>query len=170
MVVNAQKTSAITLRDFEIPMAGIDVGGQTFVIFATDSNGANSSHPFATRSVLAVSDDDGNTYQSLYDFSTPSCAFCSGARFVNAAINNGTDGYLYFWGSEGGAGARNSPVYLARKVAAAMAQPGGMQYFTGWQGTARHQTGRHPSPTPPGYSRMSTARPPRPRIAPARWV
>jgi uncharacterized protein (TIGR03437 family) len=129
--LNAQGAPAIALGDFEVPMAGIDVGGRMFVIFATDSNRATVAKGFSTRSVVAVSDDDGNTYHYLYDLSVPSCALCSGAKFVNVSIGAGTDGYLYFWGSEGGSGARNSSVYLARKLSAAIAQAGGMQYFTG---------------------------------------
>ena len=130
VVLNAQGTPAITLGNFEVPIAGIDVAGRMFLIFATDKNTV-----FSTRSVLAVSDDDGNTYHYLYDFSAPSCASCDGAKFVNVAIAGATsslkDGYLYFWGSQGGTGYRNSSVFLARKLATAMAQSGGMQYFTG---------------------------------------
>src|SRR5579863_2130925 len=55
IVLNAEGTSAITLGAYEIPIAGIDVSGRMFMIFATDKNSA-----FSTRSVLAVSDDDGN--------------------------------------------------------------------------------------------------------------
>jgi uncharacterized protein (TIGR03437 family) len=130
VVLNAQGKPAITLGNFEVPIAGVDVAGRMFVIFATDKNTA-----FSTRSVMAVSDDDGNTYHYLYDFSAPSCTGCDGAKFVNVAIVSGAsslkDGYVYFWGSQGGTGYRNSSVFLARKLAAAMAQPGGMQYFTG---------------------------------------
>src|SRR5450631_3674728 len=110
VVLNAQGTPAITLGNFEVPIAGIDVAGRMFVIFATDKNTA-----FSTRSVMAVSDDDGNTYHYLYDFSAPSCTGCDGAKFVNVAIVSGAsslkDGYVYFWGSQGGAGYRNSSVF-----------------------------------------------------------
>ena len=134
VVLNAQGQPAITLRSFEVPVAGIDVAGRMFAIFATDDNqetAAPGNPGFSTRSVLAVSDDDGNTYHYLYDFSAPQCSLCNGAKFINAAIVSGTDGYLYFWGSQGGTGYRNSSVFLARKLASSMAQPGGMQYFTG---------------------------------------
>jgi hypothetical protein len=57
--------------------AGIDVGGRMFVILATAKNAV-----FSTRSVVAVSDDDGNSYHYLYDFSAPSCTGCDGAKFV----------------------------------------------------------------------------------------
>jgi uncharacterized protein (TIGR03437 family) len=130
VVLNAQGKPAFTLGDFEVPLAGIDVAGRMFVMFATDKNST-----FSTRSVMAVSDDDGNSYHYLYDFSAPSCTRCDGAKFVNVAILSAAsslkDGYLYFWGSAGGTGYRNSSVFLARKLATAMAQPGAMQYFTG---------------------------------------
>lgn len=130
VVLNAQAKPAITLGNFEVPVAGIDVGGRMFVIFATDKNTV-----FSTRSVMAVSDDDGVSYHYLYDFSAPATPAADGAKFVNVAILSSAstlkDGYLYFWGSAGGTGYRNSSVYLTRKLAAAMAQPGGMQYFTG---------------------------------------
>jgi uncharacterized protein (TIGR03437 family) len=130
VVLNAQGQPAITLGNFEVPVAGIDISGRMYVIFATDKNST-----FSTRSVLAFSDDDGNTYHYLYNFSAPSSPGADGAKFVNVAIVSSTsslkDGYIYFWGSQGGTGYRNSSVFLARKLATAMAQPGGMQYFTG---------------------------------------
>src|ERR1700686_3735605 len=95
VVLNAQGTSAITLGDFEVPVSGIDVGGRVFLIFVTDSNRATVAKGFSTRSFMAVSDDDGNTYHYLYDFSAPSCVRCEGAKFINVAVGAGTDGYLY---------------------------------------------------------------------------
>ncbi|MGO9262366.1 MAG: DUF4185 domain-containing protein [Bryobacteraceae bacterium] len=132
VVLNAQGQPAVTLGDFEVPLAGIDEAGRMFVMFATDNNMPAGGGPgFSTRSVMAVSDDDGVSYQYLYDFSAPSCSFCNGAKFVSVAIVGWTDGYVYFWGSAGGTGYRNSPVYLARKLATTLAMPGGIQYFTG---------------------------------------
>jgi hypothetical protein len=107
-------------------MSGVDVGGRMFVIFVTGKNSV-----FSTRSVVAVSDDDGVSYHYLYDLSTPPCTLCDGAKFINVAMVSWTDGYIYFWGSAGGTGYRNSPVYMARKLADTMATAGGLQYFTG---------------------------------------
>ena len=122
VVLNAQGQPALTLGDFEVPLAGIDEAGRMFVMFATDNNMPVGGGPgFSTRSVMAVSDDDGVTYHYLYDFSAPSCSFCNGAKFVNVAIVGWTDGYVYFWVSAGGTGYRNSPVYLARKLATTLA-------------------------------------------------
>jgi uncharacterized protein (TIGR03437 family) len=135
VVLNAQGKPAITLGIDEVPIAGIDISGRMFVVFGTDNNVANptiGNLGFATRSVLGVSDDEGNTYHYLYDLSAPPCSGCEGAKFVNVAIaNEPSDGYLYFWGSEGGAGYRHSSVFLARKPAASIAQAGGMQYLAG---------------------------------------
>jgi uncharacterized protein (TIGR03437 family) len=134
VVLNAAGKPAITLGVDEVPIAGVDVGGRMFVVFGTDNNVAMptlGNLGFSTRSVLAVSDDDGNTYHYLYDLSAPPCTRCDGAKFVNVAIAKATDGYIYFWGSGGGTGYRNSSVFLARKLATGIAQAGGMQYFTG---------------------------------------
>ncbi len=135
VVLNAQGTPAITLGINEVPQAGIDVGGNMYVIFATDNNNlmpVTGNLGSSTRSVMATSTDNGNTYHYLYDFSAPPCVRCDGAKFVFVAIANGQgDGYIYFWGTAGGTGYRNSTVYMARKLATGIGQAGGMQYFTG---------------------------------------
>ena len=92
VVLNAQGQPAITLRAFEIPIAGINDNGKMYVIFATDHVGA-----FSTRTVVGESDDEANTFHYLYDFSKG-----PDAKFINVAIANGNDGYLYFWGTQGG--------------------------------------------------------------------
>ena len=74
MVLNAQGTPAITLGVNEVPEAGIDVGGNIYVIFATGNNNpmpVTGNLGSSTRCVLATSTDNGNTYHYLYDFSTP---------------------------------------------------------------------------------------------------
>ncbi len=134
MVLNPQGRPAITLRTLEGPIAGISQGGKMYVIFRTDNafggseesgeSGKLQSGP--TRSVMAVSDDEGNTFHYLYDLSKgPS------AKFINVAITNGPDGYLYFWGTQGGSHYRRSAAYFARKKAELIGRDGGMEYFTG---------------------------------------
>ena len=100
VVLNAQGQPAITLRAFEIPIAGINDNGKMYVIFATDHVGA-----FSTRTVVGESDDDANTFHYLYDFSKG-----PDAKFINVAIANGNDGYLYFWGTQGGTLPKKSAV------------------------------------------------------------
>ncbi|HUH98624.1 MAG TPA: DUF4185 domain-containing protein [Anaerolineales bacterium] len=119
VVLNAQGQPAITLRAFEIPLAGISDGGKMYVIFATDHRGA-----FATRTVVGESDDDANTFHYLYDFSQG-----PDAKFINVAIAAGNDGYLYFWGTQGGNLYRKSPPFLARKPIGSMNSLKGIEYL-----------------------------------------
>jgi len=119
VVLNAQGQPAITLRAFEIPIAGINDNGKMYVIFATDNTGA-----FSTRTVVGESDDDANTFHYLYDFSKG-----SDAKFINLAIATGNDGYLYFWGTQGGMLYRKSPPFLARKPIGSMNSLTGIEYL-----------------------------------------
>jgi uncharacterized protein (TIGR03437 family) len=134
VIVDAQGKEAVTLGVDEYLVAGMDVGGRMFVIGATDNDVTNPTvgnlgQP--TRTVMAVSDDNGQTYHYLYEFSDPPCSRCDGAKFVNVAAAPGTDGYVYFWGTQGGMTSNQSSVFLARKTAT-LAQSGGIQYFGGF--------------------------------------
>ena len=119
VVLNSQGQPAITLRAFEIPIAGINDNGKMYVIFATDHIGA-----FSTRTAVGESDDDANTFHYLYDFSKG-----PDAKFINVAIANGNDGYLYFWGTQGGNLYRKSPPFLARKPIGSMNSLNGIEYL-----------------------------------------
>lgn len=133
MVLNAQGQPAITLRVDEGSGAGFSQGGRMYALFATDNLVYQSGGPTAdnlgcsTRSVLAVSDDDGRTFQYLYDFSSG-----PDAKFVGNEVAQGADGYLYFWGVQSGTHCRQSAPYFARKKAQTIDQPGGMEYFAGF--------------------------------------
>jgi hypothetical protein len=133
VVLDASGKPAITLRTNETPHFGISVGGQMYVLFLTDnflSNPPNGpSHPNggASRSVMAVSTDNAQSFHYLYDFSKG-----PGAKFIMNAIQAGQDGYIYFWGTEGAKQYRRSPVYLARLRADAIATGDGRQYFYGF--------------------------------------
>ena len=75
---------------------------------------------------MAVSDDDADTFRYLYDFSKgPS------AKFINTAIAREPDGFVYFWGTQGGQLYRRSAPYFARKKAAFIDRESGMEYFVG---------------------------------------
>jgi len=119
VVLNAQNQPAITLRSFEVPIAGISDGSKMYVIFATDH-----TSPFSTRTVIGESDDDANTFHYLYDFSKG-----PNARFINVAIASANDGYIYFWGTEGGSQYRKSPAFLARKPTGSMNSQSGIEYL-----------------------------------------
>jgi len=95
-----------------------------------------------TRSVMAVYDGARARFEGLYDLSKPSSRYgpdcptapdADTARFVNVQMQNGPDGYVYIWGTEGGANNEQSPVYLARIPAADIATKKGIAY---WDGTA----------------------------------
>jgi hypothetical protein len=133
VVLNERGQPAITLRTNEMPIAGISVGERMYVIFGTGNPYANPAPPAApnldsapTLTVMAASDDDGKTFHDLYDFSRG-----PDAKFINTAIARGPDGYLYFWGTQGGLRYRRSAPFFARKKAARIAREGGMEYFAG---------------------------------------
>ena len=130
VVLNAQGSPAITLRTNETPIAGISDSGRMFVIFGTDnvlSNppaGTSSPNGGATRSIVAVSDDSANTFHFLYNFSKG-----PGAKFIMSAIARGSDGYIYFWGTQGDTLFRKSPPFLARKPVGKMADSTAIEYL-----------------------------------------
>jgi hypothetical protein len=141
VVLNDRGQPAITLRTNESPISGIDVDGRIYVIFGTDNPYSNpppgrpkniDSGPL--RTVMAESDDDAATFHYLYDFSKG-----PDARFIFTAIAPGPDGYIYFWGTQGGLLYRRSAPCFARKKAALIARPGYMEYFSGFgpDGAAR---------------------------------
>ncbi len=130
VVLDAQGDTAITLRTNETPIAGISDSGRMYVIFGTDNVLSNptgdSSSPSggARRSVVAVSDDDGNTFRYLYDLSKP-----PDAKFIMTAVAPGPDGYLYFWGTQGDSLFRKSPPFLARKPVGSMGDSTAIEYL-----------------------------------------
>ena len=130
VVLNAQGQPAITLRTDEIPLAGLSDGGHLVVFFATDNPVYLTTGPspgnlgFSTRSVVGVSDDDGNTFHYLYDLSKG-----PQARFINVAAAQGNDAYVYLWGTQGGDLYRKSPPYLARKPVGSLGSPDGFEYL-----------------------------------------
>jgi Domain of unknown function (DUF4185) len=129
VVLNAQGQPAITLRNFEVPIAGISDGGKMYVIFATDhtldpAGSITNTTGFSTRTVVGESGDDANTFHYLYDFSKG-----ADAKFINVAIAPAPDGYLYFWGTQGGMLYRKSAPFLARKPIGSMSNLSGIEYL-----------------------------------------
>jgi hypothetical protein len=128
VVLDAQGVPAIRLRTNESPISGISDGGRMFVMFGTDNPIDTVTPPaplgYPRRSVVAVSDDDGNTFHFLYNFSAE-----PQARFINTAIARGQDGYLYFWGTQGDSLYRKSPSYLARKAVGTMSDSASIRYL-----------------------------------------
>ncbi len=57
----------ISQAGFEVPMAGVSIGGRMYVYHTTD----HTPRRTMGRSVLAVSENDGKTFRLLYDVSNP---------------------------------------------------------------------------------------------------
>ncbi|MGO9612075.1 MAG: DUF4185 domain-containing protein [Dissulfurispiraceae bacterium] len=131
VVLNADGQPVITLRTNEMPISGISERGRMYVIFGTDNvlsnppGGPRKPQGGPTRSVMAVSDDDAETFHYLYDVSKG-----SDAKFIYGSLAQGADGYIYFWGARGGTFYRRSAPYFARKKAALLDRPGEFEYFT----------------------------------------
>jgi hypothetical protein len=132
-VATSAGESPVTLRTNETPIAGISEAGRMYVVFGTDNLASNPpGRPPApnggpTRSVVTVGDGTNLGFKYLYDLSGG-----ARAKFIFVAIQPDNDGFLYFWGAGGGtADYRHSSVYLARKKADTIGQPGGFEYLTG---------------------------------------
>jgi O-glycosyl hydrolase len=138
VVLNAQGKPAVKLRINEGPVGGFSQGGKMYVMFMTDNfvyppgPSKKTGIGMSTRLVLAVSNDDGNTFHYLYDLSKG-----PDGKFVNAAVAHGSDGYLYFWGVQAGKQFRKSAPYFARKKDATIDRPGGFEYFIGFDISGR---------------------------------
>jgi len=117
----------ISLGAFEVPTEGISVGDKIYLFAATD----HSPDQIMGRSVLSVSEDDGQTFQYLYDFSID--------KFINLSIVEGApnaatiypgatnDGLVIF-----GSGAyRESDLYLAIQPASQIDDRSSILYFSG---------------------------------------
>jgi hypothetical protein len=155
VVTTAAGQAPVTLRTNEVPIAGVGVNGQMYVIFGTDNpasnppGGTSSPNGGPMRAVVGVLQDPASLqFKYLYDLSKP-----PNGRFIFVAIAPGPNGYLYLWGSEGGqTGYRHSPLFLARKRAATIGQPGGMQYFRGFDSHRRPLFGGTESTAVPLFS------------------
>lgn len=128
VVLNSLGQPAIRLRTNESPISGISDDGRMYVIFGTDNPTDTASPPeplgYPARTVVGVSEDDGNTFHFLYNLSRE-----PGAKFINTAIARGQDGYLYFWGTQGDTLYRKSAVFLARKPVGTMSDSTGFEYL-----------------------------------------
>ncbi|MEW6532313.1 MAG: DUF4185 domain-containing protein [Thermodesulfobacteriota bacterium] len=117
----------ISQGGFEVPMEGVSVGDRMYVYHTTDHR------PAATmgRSVVARSDDDGHTFQYLYDLSV--------LHFINVSIvkvdavqwkglpSSQGEGLVMF----GSGTFRKSDVRLAFQPTSQIERPESIRYFSG---------------------------------------
>ena len=112
---------------FEVPVEGIDVGGSMYIYHTTDHSG----QVMMGRSVVARSDDGGETFTVLYNLSRK--------YFINVSIVKVTasnwdllpetegEGLVIF----GSGRYRESDVYLAFQPASEIENPNAIRYFAG---------------------------------------
>jgi len=117
----------ISQEAFEVPVEGVSVGGKMYIYHTTD----NSNAVVMGRLVVAVSEDDGQTFSYLYDLSQK--------YFLNVAIVEvdlaewqgfpvGTGSGLVLFGS---GTYRQSDVRLAFQPAEQIETPQSLSYYTG---------------------------------------
>lgn len=100
---------------FEVPSHGVSIEGNIYVVFTTDHSPAK----VMGRSVLALSRDNGATFEKLYELSS--------SRFINVAIWK-SGKWLYIFGS----GAyRASSVSLARVEQTRIEKKENIRYLSG---------------------------------------
>jgi hypothetical protein len=135
------RTTPVTLGNFEVPLAGVEVEDRMYVFFATGYDGN-----FSTKSVLGVSSDSGLNFNYLYTFSSDKFVNIQTAttgedrgdedswdghgkeRFHGSPFNGRT---LWIWGTKGGAGYRHSNPYLAVERLSALRTGSGALYYAG---------------------------------------
>ncbi|MBI5029176.1 MAG: DUF4185 domain-containing protein [Chloroflexi bacterium] len=120
----------IQLGDYEVPTEGVSVDGRMYVYATTDSI-HGEGWAVMGRSVLAVSDDDGQSFKSIYDLSKETFINVS-IEQVNSADWKGLpvkseDGLVIF----GSGKYRKSNVYLAFQSAKDIEYSPAIRYWSG---------------------------------------
>lgn len=122
-----------SLGSYEVPMEGTSVNGRMYIYCTTD----HSDKVVMGRSIVAVSDDDGQSFTYLYDLSTQ--------YFINVSIvevdladwsgfpQNSGAGLVIF----GSGQYRQSDVRLAAQPAEHIESPTSIRYFTGLNNTGQ---------------------------------
>ncbi|MBN2024668.1 MAG: DUF4185 domain-containing protein [Pirellulales bacterium] len=113
----------ITLGPFEVPTYGVSIGDRMFAAFAT----RRGAETIFGRSVLAVSDDDGKTFQQAYELSADKFRVVSFWK---------SDPWLYITGA---GRYRQSSVALARAKLDEVLDRGAIRYFRGLDAAGQPQ-------------------------------
>jgi hypothetical protein len=124
----------VVLSGLEVPSYGISLASGIYAVVTTD---ATHDPDMMGRSVMAVSYDDGYSFQQLYNLSVLS----QGGKFINVSmvevdggqyLNMPAEPCVLIWGS----GAyRQSDVYLAYVPSAQITNSSAIRYLTGTAGT-----------------------------------
>ena len=72
----------------EVPSGGISINGDIYIVFTTQSDGLHAPRERQMRkSVVALSDDDGKTWENLYTLAEADGDDFSGVHFINVSIS-----------------------------------------------------------------------------------
>jgi len=137
------KIPGISQGAFEVPMEGVSVGGRMYIYHTTDSIGVSEmftegAEPKMGRSIVAVSDDDGQTFSYLYDFSSKHFINVSIVEVdkadLSAALPTGAGKALVIFGS---GPYRRSDVRLAVQSSDQIGSRSSIRYFAGLDSSGR---------------------------------
>jgi hypothetical protein len=124
------RPSGVSMREFEVPIAGISVDGVQYVAVKTDYFAAQRA---VTRSVLTRFDERTRTFTPLRDLSR----LLEGGKFIDGAFHLTPDGqpgmpgpgpHVLMFGS---GQYRRSPVSLSAVPTSGFASGSGLRYFAG---------------------------------------
>ena len=121
----------VSQGDYEVPTEGVSVGDRMYVYHTTDATFGGEGWADMQRSVVAVSDDDGQSFTYRYDLSRQ--------RFINVSIEQveaaAWDGLPQKQGAGlvmfGSGKYRRSNVYLAFQLAPEINSRSSLQYWAG---------------------------------------
>jgi len=116
----------ISQLEFEVPAGGISVGGNMYIVCTTD----HTQEKTIGRSVLAVSEDDGYTFEYLYDLSTEKFLNVSMAEVSPSEVHGLPEPVdtVLIWGS---GEYRKSDPYLACVPSGKIRDRTAIRYFAG---------------------------------------
>lgn len=131
--------------DYEVPSSVLSIDDRLHMVFTTGSDGFGPEAKVQMRrSVMAVSDDDGRTWDNLYTLSQADGDDFTNTRFINVAMLRQSAGVevthlpeavrhdpVFVWGT---GEYRKSRVYLAVAAADQLDQPGSLHYWVGLGG------------------------------------
>nr|MBC8218606.1 DUF4185 domain-containing protein [Planctomycetota bacterium] len=137
------KIPGISQGAFEVPMEGVSIAGRMYIYHTTDSKGLTDileegGQATMGRSIVAVSDDDGQTFTYLYDFSSKHFINVSIVQVdkadLSAAFAPGSGEVLVIFGS---GPYRRSDVRLAAQPSGQVQSRASVRYFAGLDGSGR---------------------------------
>jgi ankyrin repeat protein len=129
------KIPGISQKDFEVPVAGVSVGGKMYLYFTTDHHKGE----YMGRCVLAVSEDDGVTFRRLYDVSSHyfiNVSVVEAGGVARAPLPGFKETTIVMFGADR---LRKGDVRLAVRKASEIESRSGARFFSGVDAHGRPQ-------------------------------